>query len=230
MDKLQWFKFSPSDWMMGKIQRVPEITQLRFIRLVCLYWNKECILSVDDAEIEIDKDHLDLLITKKVIKIFNGKIVIDFMNEQLEDVGLTSAERKKAANKRWNNHRENLQNDANVLQTDASAMQNDAEERREEEKRKKEANKHSFDWDELILYFNTATGKKTRVIPDKVKASFKARLKEGYTKEEIAAAITNCANNQFHKDNNYKDLTLEFISRSDKLDKYSTLKPLTKTA
>jgi hypothetical protein len=28
MDKLQWFKFTPSDYMMGKIQRCPEITQM----------------------------------------------------------------------------------------------------------------------------------------------------------------------------------------------------------
>lgn len=225
MDKLQWFKFSPSDWMMGKIQRVPELTQIRFIRLICLYWNKECILSVDDAEIEIDKEHLDLLISKKVIKIFNGKIMIDFMNEQLEGVGLTSSERKKAANKRWDSYRENLQTDANALQTYASAMQTDAEERREEERRKKEANKHSFDWDELIYYFNNATGKKCRVIPSKVKDSFKARLKEGYTKEDIANAITNCANSDFHKSNNHKNLTFEFISRSDKIDMYANIKP-----
>ena len=65
MDKLQWFKFTPSDWMMGKIQRCPEITQARFMRLCCLYWNKECLLSIEDAEIEIDKEHLDILIAKK---------------------------------------------------------------------------------------------------------------------------------------------------------------------
>jgi len=73
MDKLQWFKFAPSDWMMGKIQRCPEVTQARFLRLSCLYWNKECNLSYEDAEIEIDQEHLDVLIKKKIIKVIKEK-------------------------------------------------------------------------------------------------------------------------------------------------------------
>ena len=56
MSKLTWFKFTPSDYMMGKIQRCPEVTQARFIRLCCLYWNKQCELTYEDAEIEIDKE------------------------------------------------------------------------------------------------------------------------------------------------------------------------------
>lgn len=95
------------------------------------------------------------------------------------------------------------------------------------EEGKKEISIIEFDWNELINYFNDVTGKKSRIVPDKVKTAFKARLKEGYTKQDIADAILNCANNQYHKDNGYKDLTLEFISRSDKLEKYSTIKKQT---
>ena len=79
MDKLQWFKFTPTDWIMGKIQRCPEITQARFMRLICLYWNKECVLSYEDAEIEIDKEHLDILISKKIIKIEDNFLLIEFL-------------------------------------------------------------------------------------------------------------------------------------------------------
>lgn len=88
-------------------------------------------------------------------------------------------------------------------------------------------NKHSFDWDELIVYFNNVTGKKTKVIPPKVKDAFKLRIKEGFSKDDIANAIFNCYNDPYHKENNHKYLTLEFISRSDKLDRYSTLKQKT---
>lgn len=84
MDKLQWFKFTPTDWVMGKIQRCPEITQARFMRIICIYWNKECVLSYEDAEIEIDKEHLDILISKKIIKIDEMFLVIDFLNEQFD--------------------------------------------------------------------------------------------------------------------------------------------------
>jgi hypothetical protein len=86
MEKLQWFKFSPSDYMMGKIQRCPEVTQARFVRLCCLYWNKECNLSIEDAIIEIDKEHLDILLLKKIIKIENDFLIIDFLNEQMENI------------------------------------------------------------------------------------------------------------------------------------------------
>lgn len=82
MDKLQWFKFTPSDWMMGKIQRCPEITQARFLRLCCLYWNKNCEISIEDAEIEIDKEHYDILVSRKIISISETNINISFLDEQ----------------------------------------------------------------------------------------------------------------------------------------------------
>jgi len=48
-----------------------------------------------------------------------------------------------------------------------------------------------------------------------------ARLKEGYTKEDLWNAIQNCYNDDFHKENNHKYLTLEFISRAKMMEKYS---------
>ena len=107
MDKLQWFKFSPVDWIMGKIQRCPETTQARFVRLICLYWNKECVLSFDDAEIEIDKEHLDILISKKIISNTNGFINISFLDEQFAEIesdkNLKSQSGIVGNLKRWHN-------------------------------------------------------------------------------------------------------------------------------
>jgi len=123
MDKLQWFKFVPSDWMMGKIQRCPEITQARFIRLSCLYWNKECTLSLEDAEIEIDSKHLDILISKKIIKVVDNLISIQFLNEQLVSILETSKDKSKAAKVRWNKHKCN----ADAMHVHKSAMHNDAD-------------------------------------------------------------------------------------------------------
>lgn len=87
MEKLQWFKFSPTDWMMGRIQRVPAETQIMFIRLMCQYWNKDCIMSLEDAEIEVEKEHLDLLLNKKIVKSDEGNIIIEFLNEQYAEIG-----------------------------------------------------------------------------------------------------------------------------------------------
>lgn len=105
MEKLQWFKFNPTDWVMGKIQRCPEVTQARYLRLVCLYWNKEGVLSYEDAEIEIDKEHLDILIAKKVIKVEDEFISINFLKEQLTDIKVDKSDKSQSGQignlKRW---------------------------------------------------------------------------------------------------------------------------------
>ena len=71
-----------------------------------------------------------------------------------------------------------------------------------------------------IIRFNEITGKQCRVVNTKTKNQLKARLKEGYTKEDIIHAIKTCFKEDYHKETNHKHLTLEFITRADKLDKY----------
>lgn len=155
MEKLQWFKFSPTDWKMGKIQRLPAETQIRFISLLCLYWNKDCVMSYDDAEVEIDKEHLDLLVSKRVIKVDDGSVVIEFLNEQFVEVSSTinnkSTSGKVGNLKRWHpaiykqyiSGKINLEQALNIAHpshTDsepiADQSQNIAEEKREEDIRK----------------------------------------------------------------------------------------------
>ena len=79
--------------------------------------------------------------------------------------------------------------------------------------------KSIINWTELLKFFNSKTNKNCKVIPTKAKTAFTARLKEGYSKQDFATAIQNCAADEFHI-NNPHHLTLEFISRQDKLDKY----------
>ena len=132
MEKLQWFKFSYADWRMGKIQKCSEITQARFINLCCLYWSKDAVLSYEDAEIEIDKEHLDILISKKIIKLKDEFILIEFLDEQIENISETSEKRRIAVLKRWGKVKEN---NTSVLQNNTSVLQNDTEESRVEKKR-----------------------------------------------------------------------------------------------
>ena len=79
-------------------------------------------------------------------------------------------------------------------------------------------------WEMLLNQFNEITGKKSKVVDDKSKRQFLARLKDGYTKIDIINAITNCYNSEFHKGNGHKNLTLEFISRPDKFAMYFDFK------
>jgi uncharacterized phage protein (TIGR02220 family) len=219
MDKLQWFKFAPTDWIMGKIQRCPEITQARFMRLICLYWNKECLLSYEDAEIEIDKEHLDILISKKIVKIEDSFLIIDFLNEQLNDIAQKSEKRRQAVLLRWAKVKET---DTSVLQTDTSVLQSDTDKSRVEKDKKD--NIEPINWLVLLDFFNEVTGKKCKVVPEKAKKQFNARLKENFTKDDIANAIQNAFNDKYHKETNHQYLTLEFISRADKLERFSTQK------
>jgi len=204
MDKLQWFKFNPTDWIMGKIQRCPDITQARFMRLICVYWNKGCVLSVDDAEVEIDKEHLDILISKKVLKPEKGFIKIDFLDEQVDKINDISQKARESAKARW------------------------------EKKAKKEPKKELLpklteptqteilDFNKLLLYINTSFNRNFKSINDAVKKKFKARLKEGYSNIDIKNCIDNLVLVQYHKENGYQYCTPEFISRSETLEKYSS--------
>lgn len=107
-DKLTWFKFHPANWVMGKIQRCDEVSQARFIRLCCLYWNKEGVVSLEDAEIELESEVLNELLKKKVIKCTDRFISIDFLDEQLSEISKKTnreSESGKLGNlKRWHPH------------------------------------------------------------------------------------------------------------------------------
>ena len=88
----------------------------------------------------------------------------------------------------------------------------------------KKDNIEPINWSVLLDFFNEVTGKKCKVVPDKAKKQFNARLKENFTKDDIANAIQNAFNDKHHKETNHQYLTLEFISRADKLERFSTQK------
>ena len=58
------------------------------------------------------------------------------------------------------------------------------------------------------------------MIPDNAKRSFNARIKEGYTKENIRYAMDNVRIDAFHKENNFKYASISYFSRSKTLDTY----------
>lgn len=76
-----------------------------------------------------------------------------------------------------------------------------------------------IDYNKLIEFFNSVTGKKARTITEDAKKRFKKILQSGYTKEDIAKAIKNCFEDEYHQKHR-KYLTLDFISRMDKFQMY----------
>jgi uncharacterized phage protein (TIGR02220 family) len=87
-------------------------------------------------------------------------------------------------------------------------------------------NNLSVDYVALLKFFNDVTSRNFRVVSGRAKNQIKDRIKEGYTKQDFANAIQNCFNDEYHQNHRHY-LTLEFISRSDKMEKYATdaLKP-----
>jgi uncharacterized phage protein (TIGR02220 family) len=77
-----------------------------------------------------------------------------------------------------------------------------------------------LNWDALLKFINDTTGRSFKTINDKIKKSFRARLKDGYTKEDIFNSVRNAVNMDYHKENQNQYLTPEFFSRSQSLDKY----------
>ena len=77
-----------------------------------------------------------------------------------------------------------------------------------------------IDSSKLLSLFNSLLGKQAKVVNAKTKTQIKQRLKEGYTKEDIVNAIRNASKDPFHIESNYKYLTLEFLTKPDKLDRF----------
>jgi hypothetical protein len=75
-------------------------------------------------------------------------------------------------------------------------------------------------FDKLLIYFNQIFEKNCRVIPDAVKRSYIARLREGFTTDEIKQSILNVKNDPFHIENAFKYATIEYFSRSKTLNSY----------
>jgi hypothetical protein len=140
MDNLQWFKFSPADWMMGRIQRQPPQVQVDFLRLCCKYWQKDGDLTIEDSQIEA-MDSYDVLVKYKIIKEENQSIVIDFLDEQLDSMegkreqasraGVASAEARRLR-KEANDRATNVQRNPTPVEISSTEL-NRVEKSREEE-------------------------------------------------------------------------------------------------
>ena len=83
------------------------------------------------------------------------------------------------------------------------------------------AKAEKIDFEKLIEFINKNTGRNFKVINKTVKGKYLARLKDGYSKQDILDAVSNSIKSDFHKGKNFKYLTPEFFSRSETLDKYS---------
>ena len=216
--ELPYFKFEPSEWDSGNIQMLSREDKGLFMDLCSLYWVRLGDLPTKLALRKICDGNaaaLDSLCDEEIISIEDGKICIDFLNEQLLEFDNTRKQNSKNARDGWKKRL--AAKNSSGRNAIASKSQSESDAIREEEIKE---DKIKVDWDSLLKIFNNITKKNSRVISAKTRKQILSRLKEGYSKEDLIDAITNCYNDEFHSKNNHKYLTLEFISRSDKLESW----------
>lgn len=174
------------------------------------------------------EDELKILIAKRFVLMFDtGVLVITHWKEnnylQNDRIKETRYKKEKALLTLDENRFYQLDNKS-IQNVYIPYTQNRVEENRIEENNiitpvKKETGAYEL----FIESFNKITNRRFTIRDKKARTQFKIRLKEGWKIEEIETAIRNCMNDTFHKENNYKYLTPEFITRSDKLEKYAAL-------
>lgn len=104
--ELPFFKFEISEWMFGRIQKQPLEVQGTFINLCCRYWHKLGDLSYDNACFDFVPEHIDNLIKSGIVKKDGERVVIAFMDSQLDECAsiskVNSVKGKKSAEIRAN--------------------------------------------------------------------------------------------------------------------------------
>jgi hypothetical protein len=142
--ELPYFKFEASAWMSGEIQICDYASKGLYIELCSLYWSRSGELSYAFALQKLcmgNKDALQPLVDCNAVKVNDGQIVVDFLDEQLSDFLDVSAKRKEAAEKRWSKESKTKDIDtidANALQVHSKSNAIREEKRREDKIREKE--------------------------------------------------------------------------------------------
>jgi hypothetical protein len=220
--ELPYFKFEPNQWENGNIQMLSREDKGLFIDLCSMYWSR---LGDLPKKLAIQKlcagnaTALDSLCDEQIIEVIDGNIYIKFLSEQLDEFDDLSKQNSENAKIGWIKRREKKQ----LSERNATALNSQCENDAIREDKIKENKEIDIDFDKLLESYNTLTGKSTRKVTDKAKRQIKARYKDGYTKTDIWNAMLNCSKDKFHKENNYKYFTLEFITREDKLNNFLSL-------
>lgn len=225
--ELPYFKFFTSEWLNGDITLEDYELQGLFINVCAYYWHKDCKVSYEQL---IKKFH-----SNRIVELINefiqcdddtNMISINFLDEQYKEFAvrkekLSIAGKKGAAIKALQREVPTLNPPLTHPSTIREEKIIEEEEKIIEEKISISSTKvDSINFTALLSYFNEVFNKKCTVVSDTAKRSFNARIKEGYTKDNIRAAMNNVKTDEFHKEQDFKYATLSYFSRSKTLDTY----------
>jgi len=145
--ELPYFKFEPNQWENGLIQICSREAKGLFIDMCSSYWSRLGDMPYAFALQKLcngKDDALQELVNTEIIIVSDSKIIIEFLDEQLDERGEIAKKRAKAAEKRWSN--------ANGMQLHSKR---NAIKKREEEKREEESRKKNIDipaWSDFEKY------------------------------------------------------------------------------
>lgn len=149
-------------------------------------------MLIDDAIIELDQEHFDVLVSKKVLKTESNYIMIDFLDEQMDDIrlmqkqasnaGKKSAESRKA---KRNGSSTTVQQPFNGAPTESNREEKIREDKRREEKMKEYSNLIV----EITSYLNQKTGKTFKPSTTATKKHISARLNEGFKIDDFKKVV-----------------------------------------
>lgn len=147
--ELPFFKFEPSQWDNGNIQLCSFEAKGVFISVCSMYWQR---LGDVPYKLAVQKicngkaTALDSLITEDVIKVIEGAICIDFLNEQLSEFENISHTNSENARSGWEKRR---------LKATAKRPQSNGNAIREDKIREDEMREDDFaNWTKLIFEGN----------------------------------------------------------------------------
>lgn len=95
--ELPYFKFEPAEWLAGDITACSISAQGLFVNICCLYWIKDCNLSLAIAKQKYTNCQTEFIELQnlEIIKIENEKIKIAFLDLQFNERIQISEKRSK---------------------------------------------------------------------------------------------------------------------------------------
>lgn len=94
--ELPYFKFEPSEWAFGRINKQNKDVKVAFIDLICKYWHNLCVMTLEDAILDFGKDEIDILIKTKIIKTEDNFVKVVFLDDQFEEISENTEKLSKA--------------------------------------------------------------------------------------------------------------------------------------
>ena len=97
--ELPFFKFFPGEWVTGDVTMVSMEAQGVFTNLCCYYWMRNCSISIANAKQRFSNNiaAFEELLKCDVVKVADDdQIVINFLDEQMNELVNVSEKRAKA--------------------------------------------------------------------------------------------------------------------------------------